>query len=299
MNIGFIGTGVMGKPMAANLLKAGHQVYFSEHRRPAPEQLIAAGGIGMASPALVAKASEFIIIMVPDAPQVEEVLFNKDGIAQGLSAGKTVIDMSTISPARTREYAERVSLTGAEYIDAPVSGGEVGAINASLSIMVGGSESAFDAAQPLLLTLGSKVIHIGPCGSGQVAKLSNQIVVALTIEGVAEALMFAAKAGADPAKVRNALMGGFAASKILELHGERMVMHNFEPGFRVALQQKDLDTVLNTARDMSLSLPNTASTQQLYNACTAKNGGDVDHSALLLVLEELANFSLDHAASDK
>lgn len=293
MNIGFIGTGIMGKPMAANLQKAGFQLYFSEHRRPAPEELISAGGKGLASLAEVAAASDVIIIMVPNTPQVEEVLFADQGIMVGLSPGKIIIDMSSISHVPTREFARRVNTAGSEYLDAPVSGGETGAINASLSIMVGGSESAFDRALPVFQAMGSNITRVGNSGDGQVAKLANQIVVALTIEGTAEALLFAAKAGADPARVRQALMGGFASSKILDLHGERMINRQFEPGFKVALQQKDLDTILEAARSMALSLPNTASTQQLYNACRALNGDDGDHSSLVLVLEELANLSLD------
>lgn len=298
MKIGFIGTGIMGKPMAANLQKAGHQLYFSEHRRPAPAELIDAGGQGLPTLTDVAKAAEIIIVMVPNAPQVEEVLFADDGLMAGLSAGKIVIDMSSISHIATRQFASRVNASGADYLDAPVSGGETGAINGTLSIMVGGSEAAFEKALPVFEGMGSNITLVGGNGDGQVAKLANQIVVALTIEGTAEALMFAAKAGANPSRVRTALMGGFASSKILELHGERMINRHFAPGFRVALQQKDLDTVLEAARSMAISLPNTASTQQLYNACTAMNGSDGDHSSLVLVLEEMANLSLDEIITE-
>ncbi len=292
MKIGFIGTGVMGKPMAANLQKAGYCVYFSSHRRPSPSELIGPLGTDLPSVKAVAETADLIILMVPNSPQVEEVLFDKEGLAAGLSPGKLVVDMSSISPIETRKFSAKVATTGADYLDAPVSGGELGAINASLSIMVGGELAAFDRALPVLSAMGKTITHVGASGDGQVAKLANQIVVALTIEAVAEALLFSAKAGADPAKVQQALMGGFAASRILDLHGERMLTQNFEPGFRVALQQKDLDTALDTARSLQVSLPNTASTQQLYNVCAAHNGSHWDHSAILRALEVINDMTL-------
>ncbi|MDA0424872.1 2-hydroxy-3-oxopropionate reductase [Stutzerimonas frequens] len=290
--IGFIGTGIMGKPMAINLQKAGHQIFLSQHHDQAPAELTEAGAIGLANPQEVAQEAEFIIVMVPDTPQVDDVLFRADGVAAGVGAGKVVIDMSSISPTATKQFAEKIKATGAEYLDAPVSGGEVGAKAATLSIMVGGSEAAFERALPLFEAMGKNITRVGESGDGQTAKVANQIIVALNIQAVAEALLFAAKNGADPAKVREALMGGFAGSKILEVHGERMIKGTFDPGFRISLHQKDLNLALAGARELGLNLPNTANAQQVFSTCAAIGGSGWDHSALIKGLEHMANFSI-------
>jgi len=290
--IGFIGTGIMGKPMASNLQNAGHQIFLSEHHDKAPADLVQAGAIALATPQEVAQEAEFIIVMVPDTPQVEDVLFRDQGIAAGVGPGKVVIDMSSISPSATKQFAEKIKASGAEYLDAPVSGGEVGAKAGSLSIMVGGSEAAFERALPLLQAMGKNITRVGENGDGQTAKVANQIIVALNIQAVAEALLFAAKNGADPAKVREALMGGFAGSKILEVHGERMINGTFDPGFRISLHQKDLNLALAGARELGLNLPNTANAQQVFSTCAAIGGSGWDHSALIKGLEHMANFSI-------
>jgi 2-hydroxy-3-oxopropionate reductase len=285
--IGFIGLGVMGQPMAANLIAAGHKL-FLRSGRSVPQDLVKAGGIACASSKEVAQKAEIIITMVPDTPQVEEVLFGKDGVGEGLSKGKLVIDMSSISPIATKDFAKRVNGLGADYLDAPVSGGEVGAKAASLTIMVGGPETAFTRAKPIFEKLGKNITLVGANGDGQTTKVANQIIVALNIEAVAEALVFAAKAGADPAKVRQALMGGFAASRILEVHGDRMVKRTFDPGFRIELHQKDLNLALQGAKALGVSLPNTASAQELFNVCAAHGGKGWDHSAMVRALEIMA-----------
>ncbi len=290
--IGFIGTGIMGKPMASNLQNAGHQLFLSEHHDKAPADLVQAGAIALATPQEVAQEAEFIIVMVPDTPQVEDVLFRDQGIAAGVGPGKVVIDMSSISPSATKQFAEKIKTSGAEYLDAPVSGGEVGAKAGSLSIMVGGSEAAFERALPLFQAMGKNITRVGENGDGQTAKVANQIIVALNIQAVAEALLFAAKNGADPAKVREALMGGFAGSKILEVHGERMIKGTFDPGFRISLHQKDLNLALAGARELGLNLPNTANAQQVFSTCAAIGGSGWDHSALIKGLEHMANFSI-------
>lgn len=292
MKIGFIGTGIMGKPMAQNLQKAGHTLYFSEHYKPAPADLLGDHGIALATPKAVAQEAEVIITMVPDTPQVEATLFGKDGVAEGLSAGKVVVDMSSISPMATKGFAKRINELGAQYLDAPVSGGEVGAINATLTIMVGGEETTFERIKPLFDAMGKNITLVGGNGDGQTCKVANQIIVALNIEAVAEALVFASKAGANPAKVREALMGGFASSKILEVHGERMVKGTFNPGFRIALHQKDLNLALSGARELGVALPNTASAQELFNTCTALGGDGWDHSGMVKALEHLANHNI-------
>jgi 2-hydroxy-3-oxopropionate reductase len=290
--IGFIGLGIMGAPMAGHLLAAGHRVVASDHRKPLPGDLVASGLERVAGHAAVAEAADIVITMVPDTPQVEEVLFAPGGVAEGLRAGKLVIDMSSISPIATRDFAARINARGCDYLDAPVSGGEVGAKAASLTIMVGGSQAAFDRARPLFEAMGKNITLVGGNGVGQTTKVANQIVVALTIEAVAEALVFAAKAGADPAKVRQALMGGLAASRILEVHGERMIARTFAPGFRIELHQKDLALALDGARALGIALPNTAATQQLFSARVAAGGGAEDHSALVKALEGMAGQSL-------
>jgi 2-hydroxy-3-oxopropionate reductase len=287
-NIGFIGLGIMGKPMAGNLIKGGHTL-FLHSRSGVPPELTAAGGKACASAKEVAQKSDIIITMVPDTPDVEKVLFGQNGVAEGLTRGKTVIDMSSISPIETKTFAKKINALGCEYVDAPVSGGEVGARNAALTIMVGGSQATFDKVKPVFELMGKNITLVGGNGDGQTCKVCNQIIVALNIEAVSEALVFASKAGADPAKVRQALMGGFAASRILEVHGERMIKRTFDPGFRIELHQKDLGLALAGARAMGMSLPNTATTQQLFNSCVANGGAKWDHSALVRALEKLAN----------
>lgn len=287
MNIGFIGLGVMGRPMAANLIAAGHRLHLNRVR-DASRHLVDAGGIAEDTPAAVARAAEAVILMLPDTPDVEAVLFGEQGVAAGLSPGKLVIDMSSISPVATRDFAARIAALGCDWLDAPVSGGEVGAKDATLTIMAGGAPEAFARAKPLLETLGRSITLVGAAGDGQTAKVANQIIVGLTIEAVAEALLFAQKAGADPARVREALLGGFAASRVLEVHGERMLRRSFAPGFRIRLHRKDLSLAVDAARALDLALPNTAATQQLMNAAIAMGDGDRDHSGLIRTLEALA-----------
>ena len=290
-NIGFIGLGIMGAPMAHHLVQAGHTLYVHT-RSKVPELIAQTTAKSCASAQEVAQHADIIITMLPDTPDVEKVLFGEHGIAAGLSEGKLVMDMSSISPMATKTFAQRIQALGCDYLDAPVSGGEVGARNATLTIMVGASESAFNRVQPLLALMGKNITLIGGHGDGQTAKVANQIIVALNIEAVAEALVFAAKAGADPAKVRQALMGGFAASRILEVHGERMIKRTFDPGFRIELHQKDLNLALSSARGLGVSLPNTANAQELFNACAAHGGQGWDHSAMVKALEKLANFEI-------
>jgi len=289
--VGFVGLGIMGKPMAANLIKGGHTLFLSS-RSSVPAELTGAGGTACASAREVAQKADIIITMVPDTPDVEKVLFGANGIAEGLTGGKIVIDMSSISPFETKAFAERINKLGCEYVDAPVSGGEVGAKNAALTIMVGANESTFEKVKPLFELMGKNITLVGGNGAGQTCKVANQIIVALNIEAVGEALLFAAKAGADPAKVRQALMGGFAASRVLEVHGERMIKRTFDPGFRIELHQKDLNLALSTARKIGVSLPNTATAQELFNACQAQGGGKWDHSGMVKALEALARFQV-------
>ena len=288
MKVGFIGLGIMGRPMAHNLIKGGHELYLYDIN-PVPQELSGAGGKAGDSGSEVAKAADVIITMVPDTPHVEAALFGRNGVAEGLSSGKIVVDMSSISPVATKDFARRINERGCDYLDAPVSGGDVGAKAASLSIMVGGPQAAFDRVKPLFELMGKNITRVGENGDGQTTKVANQIVVALTIEAVAEGLLFASKAGADPVKVRQALMGGLATSRILEVHGERMIKHTFDPGFRIELHQKDLNLALTSARQIGVSLPNTATAQELFNACVAQGGSAWDHSALVRALEVLAN----------
>jgi 2-hydroxy-3-oxopropionate reductase len=287
-NIGFIGLGIMGKPMAGHLIKGGHTLFLNS-RSGVPQEMTAAGGKACASAKEVAQKSEIVITMVPDTPDVEKVLFGSNGLAEGLSKGKIVIDMSSISPIETKKFAKRINELGCEYVDAPVSGGEVGAKNAALTIMVGASQPTFDKVKPVFELMGKNITLVGGNGDGQTCKVCNQIIVALNLEAVSEALVFAAKAGADPAKVRQALMGGFAASRILEVHGERMIKRTFNPGFRIELHQKDLNLALAGARAMGMSLPNTATAQELFNSCVADGGAKWDHSAIVRALEKMAN----------
>ncbi len=292
MKLGFIGLGIMGAPMAHHLLKAGHTL-FTHTRSKTADYLLQDGAQPCANATEVAQKADIIFTMLPDTPDVEKVLFGEHGIAAGLTAGKTVVDMSSISPIATKDFAQRINALGCDYLDAPVSGGEVGAKNAALTIMIGGSDAAFERVKPLFELMGKNITLVGGNGDGQTAKVANQIIVALNIEAVAEALLFAARNGADPAKVRQALMGGFASSRILEVHGERMIKRTFDPGFRIELHQKDLNLALTAARSLGLSLPNTASAQQLFSACVAHGGKGWDHSAMVKALETMANFAIE------
>jgi 2-hydroxy-3-oxopropionate reductase len=291
MKIGFVGFGIMGHPMALNLIKGGHELFVYGKRR-LPADVREAGAAVCDTLKEIAARSEITILMVPDTPDVRSVLFDPEGIAEGLSPGKIVIDMSSISPIETKLFAAEINKKGCDYIDAPVSGGEVGAKAASLTIMVGGPERAFAKVKPLFELMGKNITLVGGNGDGQTTKVANQIIVALTIEAVGEALLFASRAGADPAKVRQALMGGFASSRSLEVHGERMITRSFDPGFRIELHQKDLNLALQGAHTLSLSLPNTATTQELFNAAAALGGKAWDHSGLVRVLEHLAGHAI-------
>jgi 2-hydroxy-3-oxopropionate reductase len=293
--IGFIGLGIMGKPMAGHLIAGGNSL-FLHSRSGVPAALLEAGGRACTSAAEVARNADVIITMLPDTPDVADVLFGEHGVVEGLSGGKLVIDMSSISPVETKGFAARIGALGCEYVDAPVSGGELGAKNATLTIMCGGPQAAFERAKPLFELMGKNITLVGGNGDGQTAKVANQIIVALNIEAAAEALLFAAKAGADPAKVRQALLGGFAASRVLEVHGERMIKRSFDPGFRIGLHQKDLNLALSSARSLGVSLPNTATAQELFNACAAHGGKAWDHSAMVRALEQLADFEIGQQA---
>jgi 2-hydroxy-3-oxopropionate reductase len=290
-DVGFIGLGIMGHPMAGHLLAAHHRL-FAHSRTSVPEDLLSKGAIACRSSAEVSSKTEIIITMLPDTPDVQAVLFGASGIAEGLKPGKIVVDMSSSSPIATKDFAQRIAKLGCGYLDAPVSGGELGAKAATLTIMVGGPVEVFDRVRPLFEVMGKNVTLVGGNGDGQTAKVANQIIVALTIEAVGEALLFASKAGADPAKVRQALMGGFASSKVLEVHGERMIKRNFEPGFRIELHRKDLNLAVEGARALNLSLPNSAVCLELLNSALACGGGRWDHSGLVRVLERLANHEI-------
>jgi 2-hydroxy-3-oxopropionate reductase len=291
VKLGFIGLGVMGTPMAGHLRAAGHDLFVAS-RGKVPQALLDAGAVTCADAAEVARKAEIVFTMVPDTPDVEAVLFGQNGVAAGLSKGKTVVDMSSVSPIETKVFATRINALGCDYLDAPVSGGEVGARAASLTIMVGGPEAAFERVRPLFELMGKNITLVGGNGDGQTTKVANQIVVALNIAAVGEALVFASKAGADPAKVRQALMGGFAASRILEVHGERMIRRTFEPGFRIGLHQKDLNLALQGARTLGVALPQTAGAAQLMQACAAHGMADLDHSALVRALELMAHHAV-------
>jgi 2-hydroxy-3-oxopropionate reductase len=294
MNIGFIGLGIMGAPMCGHLIAAGHQLFV--HTRSAlPAAIAGTSAVKCAHAQEVAQRADVVITMLPDTPDVEAVLFGPNGVAAGLSAGKLVVDMSSISPIETKAFAAKIEALGCSYLDAPVSGGEVGAKAASLTIMVGGPEAAFERALPLLQKMGKNITRVGGNGDGQTTKVANQIIVALNIAAVGEALLFASKAGADPAKVREALMGGFAASRILEVHGDRMIKRTFNPGFRIGLHQKDLNLALAGARAMGVALPQTANAAQLMQACAANGFGNLDHSALVRALELMAGHEVAKA----
>ena len=291
MKIGFIGLGIMGAPMAGHLRTAGHELFVNT-RSSVPAALTDAGAVACATATEVAQKADIVFLMLPDTPDVQKVLFGDNGVAAGLSKGKTVVDMSSISPIDTQAFAKQIAEAGCDYLDAPVSGGEVGAKAASLTIMVGGSEATFAKVQPLLALMGKNITHVGEVGAGQITKVANQIIVALNIAAVGEALVFASKAGADPAKVRQALMGGFAASRILEVHGERMVKRTFNPGFRIGLHQKDLNLALQGAKALGVSLPQTAGAAQLMQTCAAQGWDQLDHSALVKALELMAKHEI-------
>jgi 2-hydroxy-3-oxopropionate reductase len=299
MKIGFIGLGIMGSPMALHLVNAGHQLFVNTAGK-LPEAISASTAQACANAAEVTAQADIIFTMVPDTPDVEAVLFGAHGIADGLKAGglgarKIIVDMSSISPMATKTFAQKINALGADYIDAPVSGGEVGAKAASLTIMCGGDEVVFEKVRPLLEEMGKNITLVGGNGDGQTTKVANQIIVALNIAAVGEALLFASKAGADPAKVRQALMGGFASSRILEVHGERMIKRTFAPGFRIRLHQKDLGLAMQGARELGLSLPQTANAVQLMQACAANGMADLDHSALVRALELMGNHEVAQA----
>ena len=287
--LGFTGLGIMGKPMAGHLLDAGHTVHVYDLSSGPVQELVSKGAVACSSNREVAQKSDVIFIMVPDTPDVEAVLFGKDGVTEGVRSGSIVVDMSSISPIATKEFAKKLDAMGVNMLDAPVSGGQVGAEKATLSIMVGGEPEVFEQIKPYFEIMGKNIVLIGGNGDGQTCKVANQIVVGLTIEAVSEALLFASKAGADLAKVREALLSGWAQSRILDIHGGRMLERKFAPGFRIRHQQKDLNLALQSARSLGLSLPGTAVTQELFNAVAAQGGIDLDHSALVLALETLAN----------
>lgn len=290
--LGFIGLGIMGKPMAEHLLAADNTVHVYDRSAEAVNELTAKGAAECDSSKQVASLSDIIIVMVPDTPDVEDVLFGKAGVAEGVKPGSVVVDMSSISPIATKDFAGRLASIGVEMLDAPVSGGQVGAEKAILSIMVGGKQQVFEKVKPYFELMGKNIVLIGDNGAGQTCKVANQIAVAVTIAATSEALTFAAKAGADPAKVREALMGGLASSRIMELHGERMIKRTFQPGFRIRLHQKDLNLALQSARSLHMSIPSTALAQEMFNAVAAHDGFDLDHSAMVLALEQLANHTV-------
>ena len=291
LKLGFIGLGIMGTPMAGRLRAAGHDLYVTT-RSKVPAVLADAGAVACKNAAEVAQQADIVFVMVPDTPDVQKVLFGENGVASGLAKGKTVVDMSSISPIETKAFAKQINDLGCDYLDAPVSGGEVGAKAGTLTIMVGGPDAAFERVKPLFEAMGKNITLVGGVGAGQTTKVANQIIVALNIAAVSEALVFASKAGADPAKVRQALMGGFAASRILEVHGERMIKRTFDPGFRIALHQKDLSLALAGARALGVALPQTAGAAQLMQVCAANGMAELDHSALVRALELMAKHEL-------
>ncbi|MCR4300126.1 MAG: 2-hydroxy-3-oxopropionate reductase [Sulfuricaulis sp.] len=290
MKLGFIGLGIMGRPMALNLRQAGHALWVHGRRPVTMKVLVEAGAQACHTVADVAVNADIIFIMVSDTPDVENIIHGEGGLLQRLRPGQVVVDMSTISPAATRRLAQALEAQGVEMLDAPVSGGEIGAINAALSIMVGGKENTFRRVNPLFDVLGKKVVHVGDHGAGQVAKACNQIVAGLTIEAVSEALTFARRNGVDPARVREALMGGFAGSKILEIHGQRMLDNDFKPGFTVKLHQKDLRIVMEDAHTLGVGLPGAALVAQHLNALMGSGDGELDSAAIVKVIERMSGF---------
>ena len=295
LKIGFIGLGIMGAPMAGHLLKAGHQLFVFTLGKM-PQEIAESSATKCLDAKGVAQRADIIITMVPDTPDVAEALFGESGVAKGLTPGKVVVDMSSISPVETKQFAQKIEALGCDYLDAPVSGGDVGARNAALSIMVGGKPEVFERVKPVFELMGKNITLVGGSGDGQTCKVANQIVVALTINAVADGLLFAAKAGADPAKVRSALMGGLATSRILDILGDRMIKRTFDPGFRIALHQKDLNLALGAAKSLGLALPATSNAQQLFSACVAHGGAAWDHSGMVRALEKLSNFEIGQAA---
>jgi 2-hydroxy-3-oxopropionate reductase len=291
MKVGFIGLGLMGRPMAENLRKAGHEMFLTS-RSGVPQNMQSEGMTACANAAEVAQNADVIIMIVPDTPDVEKVLFGENSVSSGLSKGKLVIDMSSISPVATKDFAKRIGELGCGYVDAPVSGGDIGAKAGTLTIMVGASEEDFARATPLFEAMGKTVTLVGPVGSGQTCKVANQIIVALNIEAVSEALVFASKAGADPVRVRQALMGGFANSRVLEVHAERMINRTFKPGFRTGLHMKDLEVALSNARALGVALPGTALAQQLFNSCVAAGEIDEDDSIMCKAIERLSGHEI-------
>lgn len=287
MKLGFIGLGIMGKPMALNLIKGGHTLFVHGRRAETMQPLVEAGATACGSPKEVAQQGDVVFVMVPDTPDVEKVLFGANGCIEGAKRGGVVVDMSTISPVATRAFASKLAEKGIDMLDAPVSGGDIGAINATLSIMVGGKENVFEKVKPLFECLGKNIVHVGDHGAGQVAKACNNMVAAITVGAVSEAFMLARKNGVDEGKVRAALLGGFAYSKVLELHGERILSRNFKPGFKAKLHQKDLNIVMQVARDLGIALPAGALAAQHMNALVGGGGGELDSSALFTVVEKL------------
>jgi 2-hydroxy-3-oxopropionate reductase len=283
--IGFVGLGIMGKPMATNLMGAGYQVTGYDIDQDAMKAMAKEGAGQASSPKEAAESADAIITMLPSDQIVEEVAIGKNGALEGMRKGAILVDMSTISPSTAMRVAEKLEEKGAEMLDAPVSGGDVGAMEGTLSIMVGGKQEIFESMLPVLQKMGKNVSHVGDHGAGQVAKAANQIIVALTIEAVAEALIFAKKSGVDPKRVRDALMGGFAQSRVLDLHGQRMLDRNFEPGGRVALHKKDTEIAMSMAKEQGMYLPGTALVSHLWNAVAAHGGLNWDHSSLVRVLE--------------
>lgn len=287
--IGIIGVGIMGEPMAKNLIDAGYEVTAYDVNREAVDRVAAYGGESASSPMEAAASKDLVVTMLPDDRIVQEAILGKNGAMEGMSRGTILVDMSTVAPATSKKIAETLETQGMEMLDAPVSGGDVGAKEASLAIMVGGKKDIFEKALPVLQKMGKNVRYVGDHGAGEVAKAANQIIVALTIEAVAEALIFTKKSGVDPEKVRDALLGGFAQSRILELHGQRMLDRNFEPGGKVRLHQKDTEIAMTSARELGMYLPGTALISHLWNAIAAQGGLDWDHSAVVKVLETMSN----------
>ena len=284
--IGFIGLGIMGTPMAGHLIDAGHTLFVNT--RGAVPDAVAGRAEACANAAEVARHADVIFVMVPDTPDVEKVLFGENGVASAPIAGKTVVDCSSIDPIATRDFAARIAALGCGYVDAPVSGGDIGAKAGTLTIMVGASDAAFGRVRPLFEAMGKTITLVGPVGSGQTCKVANQIIVAVNIQAVSEALVFASKAGADPVMVRQALLGGFANSRVLEVHGERMINRTFKPGFRTGLHMKDLEVALSNARALGVALPGTALAQQLFNSCVAHGEIDEDDSIMCKAIERLS-----------
>ena len=296
-SLGLIGLGIMGRPMARNLLATGYGLVVHDVNRAAVDELVAAGAAAGVSPRGVAEATDVLITMLPDSPQVREVYTGPDGAFEALRPGWLAIDMSSISPSTARDLATLATAGGAEMLDAPVSGGDKGAIAGTLSIMVGGTEAAFERALPILQAMGKTIVHVGPAGAGQVVKVCNPVVVAVVIEAVSEALVLGAKAGVDPGRIADVLQGGLAATKVLELRRENMLTGRFDPGFRIRLHQKDLKNALELAGETSVALPAAALVEQLMRAMAARGRADYDHSGLVTLLEDLADFRLTDAAS--